>query len=139
MPITPQRDRVARAIFAGGEHLSVDGIERRLRDDGAHVGTATIYRAVDVLLESGLVRAHDFGEGFKRYEALRTPGQHGHLICARCGRVTEFATDRFERLLPLVADEHQFQHHTHRVEIRGLCRICRDADAGALSRASRTP
>ncbi len=138
-PITPQRDRVAQAIFAGGEHLSVDGIQRRLRDERVRVGTATIYRALDVLLESGLVRAHDFGEGFKRYEALRSPGQHGHLICSRCGRVTEFATDRFERLLPLVADEHQFQHQTHRVEIRGLCRVCRDADAGALSRASRTP
>ena len=137
LPITRQRDMVARAVFAGGEHLSVVGIQRRLREQGLRVGTATVYRSLDVLVQSGLVRAHDFGEGFKRFEALLSPGQHGHLICSRCGRVTEFSTERFERLLPMVADEHGFQHQTHRVEIRGLCRVCREADAGALARAGR--
>lgn len=137
LPVTAPRDAVARALFQGGEHLSVDGVQRRLRAMEIRVGLATVYRALDVLLESGLVRAHDFGEGFKRYEALRHPGQHGHLICSRCGRVTEFSTDRFERLLPIVADEHDFQHHTHRVEIRGLCHVCREADAGILARAGR--
>lgn len=135
LPITRQRDMVARAVFAGGEHLSVVGIQRRLREQGLRVGTATVYRSLDVLLESGLVRAHDFGEGFKRFEALLSPGQHGHLICSRCGRVTEFSTERFERLLPMVADEQGFQHQTHRVEIRGLCRVCREADAGAVQHA----
>jgi len=135
LPVTRQRDMIARAVFAGGEHLSVAGIQRRLRDQALEVGTATIYRSLDVLLESGLVRAHDFGEGFKRYEALLHPGHHGHLVCSRCNRVMEFSTERFERLLPMVADEHEFQHHAHRVEIRGLCRVCREADAGALARA----
>src|ERR1017187_352041 len=74
LPITRQRDMVARAVFAGGEHLSVVGIQRRLREQGLRVGTATVYRSLDVLLESGLVRANDFGEGFKRFEALLSPG-----------------------------------------------------------------
>jgi Fur family ferric uptake transcriptional regulator len=137
LPVTRQRDMVARVVFAGGEHLSAEGIERKLRDQGHRIGTATVYRSLDILLESRLVRAHDFGEGYKRFEALLTPGQHGHLICSRCGKVTEFSTDRFERLLPIVADEHGFQHQGYRVEIRGLCRACREADAGALVRAGR--
>jgi Fur family ferric uptake transcriptional regulator len=137
LPITRQRDMIARVVFAGGEHLSVGGIQRRLRDQGQRVGMATIYRSLAVLLESGLARAHDFGEGFKRFEALLSPGQHGHLICSRCGRVTEFSTERFERLLPMVADEQEFQHQTHRVEIRGLCRVCREADAGTVGRAGQ--
>jgi Fur family ferric uptake transcriptional regulator len=137
LPITRQRDMIARVVFAGGEHLSADGVQRHLRDQGHRIGTATVYRALDVLVESGLVRAHDFGEGYRRFEALLTPGQHGHLVCSRCGRVTEFSTDRLERLLPIVADEHGFQHQTHRVEIRGLCGTCREADAGALVRAGR--
>lgn len=138
LPITRQRDLVSRAVFAGGEYRSVEGVQRRLREQGHRVGTATVYRALDLLLESGLVRAHDFGEGFKRFEPLLSPGRHGHLICARCGRVTEFSTERFERLLPLVADEHDFQHQAHQVEIRGLCRLCRDADAATLGRAGRS-
>jgi len=137
LPVTAPRDLVARAIFAGGEHLSAEGIQRRLTGQGHRVGVATIYRSVDMLIESGLVRAHDFGEGFKRYEPLLSTSQHGHLICSRCGQVVEFSTERFERLLPMVADEHGFQHQTHRIEIRGLCRTCRDADAGAVVRAGR--
>ncbi len=137
LPVTRQRDMVARVVFAGGEHLSVDGIQRSLRDAQLRIGTATIYRSLEMLIESGLVRAHDFGEGFKRFEPMLSPGEHGHLICSRCGRVTEFSTERIERLLPMIADEHGFLHQTHRFEVRGLCRTCRDADAGTLVRAGR--
>jgi Fur family ferric uptake transcriptional regulator len=134
VPVTRPRDLIARAVFAGGEHLSVEGIQRRLREQGEQVGTATVYRSLDLLVECGLVRSHDFGEGFKRFEATLSDRQHGHLVCARCGSVLEFSTERFERLLPIVADEHGFQPHRHRVEIYGLCRNCREADLGALTR-----
>lgn len=138
MPITRQRDLVARSVFAGGGHLSVDGIQRKLRGLGHKVGTATVYRSLDVLVQSGLVRAHDFGEGYKRYEPLLSPAQHGHLICSRCGRVTEFSTERFERILPIVADEHGFHHQRHRVEIHGLCKACRDTEIGAIAQVGRS-
>ena len=138
LPVTRQRDVVARVLFGSAGHRSVEEIQRRLRDQQVRVGTATIYRSLDVLLASGLVRAHDFGEGFKRYEAMVGGGQHGHLICARCSGVTEFSTERFERILPIVADEHGFQYQRHRVEVHGLCRACREADVAALARARST-
>ncbi len=137
LPVTRQRDVVARALFESDGHLSVEELQRRLRDQQIRVGTATIYRSLEVLLQSGLVRSHDFGEGYKRYEASVGRGPHGHLICARCGGVTEFSTERFERILPIVADEHGFQYQRHRVEVHGLCRACREADFGALARAGR--
>lgn len=138
LPVTRQRDIVAKTLFGSDGHLSVEEIQRELRDQQVRVGTATIYRSLEVLLQSGLVRSHDFGEGFKRYEATAGGGQHGHLICGRCGGVTEFSTERFERILPIVADEHEFQYQRHRVEVHGLCRACREADFGALARAGRT-
>ncbi|MEP6590344.1 MAG: Fur family transcriptional regulator [Gemmatimonadota bacterium] len=137
LPVTRQRDAVAKALFEGDGHLSVEELQRRLREQHLRVGTATIYRSLDVLLQSGLVRAHDFGEGFKRYEATTGGTQHGHLICGRCGGVTEFSTERFERILPIVADEHSFQYQRHRVEVHGLCHGCREADYGAMARAGR--
>jgi Fur family ferric uptake transcriptional regulator len=137
LPATRQRDMIASIVLTSREHLSVEGIQRRLREEGVSVGVATIYRSLDTLVESGLVRAHDFGEGFRRFEPMHASAQHGHLVCSRCGAVTEFSTERFERLLPMVSDEHGFQHHRHRVEIHGLCRNCRAADIGALARAGR--
>ncbi|MCU0621925.1 MAG: transcriptional repressor [Gemmatimonadales bacterium] len=114
------------------EHLSVDTVVRRLREQGVRVGTATVYRTLDVLVQSGLVRAHDFGEGFRRYEPVPAQAHHEHLICVRCGAVLEFQNDRLERMLPIIADELAFQHQRHRVEIYGVCRSCRQRDVGGL-------
>lgn len=131
-PITRQRDLVAQAVFLADDHPSVDGIRRSLKDRGERVGTATVYRTLDLLVESGLVRAHDFGDGFKRYESVPSQAHHEHLICERCGRVVEFQNERLERMLPIIADEHAFQHGRHRIEIYGVCRECRQRELGAL-------
>jgi Fur family ferric uptake transcriptional regulator len=131
-PITRQRDLVAQVVFRSEDHLSVDAIRRELKLLGASVGTATVYRTLDLLVESGLVRAHEFGEGFKRYEPMTAQTDHEHLICERCGRVVEFANERMERMLPVLADEHGFQHRRHRVEIYGVCRDCRRPGLGSL-------
>ena len=131
-PITRQRDLVAQVVFRSEDHLSVDGIRRELKLRGESVGMATVYRTLDLLVESGLVRAHEFGEGFKRYEPMTAQTDHEHLICERCGRVVEFANERLERMLPVLADEHGFQHRRHRVEIYGVCRECRRSELRSL-------
>jgi Fur family ferric uptake transcriptional regulator len=129
-PVTRQRDRVAEVVLTSDEHLSVDQIERRLAERGEAVGLATIYRTLDALVQSGLVRAHDFGEGFRRFEPLLAQGPHEHLICTRCGKVEEFSNDRLERMLTMIGDEYGLRPERHRVEIYGVCRECQ-ADWGA--------
>ena len=124
-PVTRQRDLIAQIVFLADDHPSVEAIIRRLRERGEPVGTATVYRTLEVLVESGLVRTHDFGEGFRRYEPMPAQTHHEHLICERCGSVVEFQNERLERMLPIIADEHAFQHSRHRVEIYGVCRECR--------------
>ncbi len=131
-PVTRQRDLVAQVVLLSHDHPSVEGIRRSLKERGEHVGTATVYRTLEVLVESGLVRAHDFGEGFKRYEPMLAQADHEHLICERCGRVVEFQNERLERMLPIIADEHAFQHQRHRIEIYGVCRDCRRRELGVL-------
>jgi Fur family ferric uptake transcriptional regulator len=124
-PVTRQRELVAQAVFLSEEHLSVEEILRRLKESGEAIGTATVYRTLELLVESRLVRAHDFGEGFKRYEPMPAQTHHEHLICERCGRVVEFQNVQLERMLPMIADEHGYQHQRHRVEIYGVCGECR--------------
>src|SRR5437879_239108 len=87
LPTTPQRVAVAEAIFFSPDHLSADQVARRVAKRGGPVGTATVYRTLDLLVSSGLVAERDFGEGFKRYEPT-PPGQtHEHCVCTGCGRV----------------------------------------------------
>lgn len=124
LPVTQQREAVAAVLFYAVEHLSVDDIERALRDEETHVGKATIYRTLDLMLRSGLIKEHDFGEGFKRYEPITARTQHGHMICLSCGKVEEFLHDRLDRMVALIAEERAFQHQSHRLEIHGYCRDC---------------
>jgi Fur family ferric uptake transcriptional regulator len=132
-PITRQREIIAEVVLLSPDHLSVEAIQRRLKERGQAVGIATIYRSLEVLVASGLVKVHDFGEGFKRYEPVgEASAHHEHLICLRCGNVLEFSNERLERMLPIIADEHQFQHQRHRVEIFGVCHDCQGRDLGPL-------
>lgn len=124
-PLTRQRELVAETVFSADGHLSIEEVRGRLAARGERVGLATIYRAMDVLVTSGLVRGQDFGEGFRRFEPVGSRSGHEHLVCDRCGRVIEFASERLERMLQLLADEHGFQPDRHRVEVHGVCRDCR--------------
>jgi Fur family ferric uptake transcriptional regulator len=131
LPVTRQRIAVADELFRADDHPSALDLLRRLQARGEAVGTATLYRTLDVLLESGLARAHEFGAGFKRYEAAPA-APHEHLICGRCGKVVEFANDRLERMLRMTADEHRFHYQRHRVEVHGTCAECRTRDLEPL-------
>jgi Fur family ferric uptake transcriptional regulator len=125
LPVTPQREAVADAIFSSRGHLSVEDIEQTLRGTGERIGKATIYRTVEILVRSGLVEEHDFGEGFKRYEHLfgQTP-VHEHLICVNCHQVVEFESPEVVRLQEETARNHGFIPVRHRLEIYGLCGTC---------------
>lgn len=128
LPVTQQREVIADVVFSSQGHLSVEEIEARLRERGERIGKATIYRTMEILVRSGLVEDHDFGDGFKRYEHLF--GQrpvHEHLICTHCRSVTEFQRPEIERIQEEVAAEHGFLAQRHRLEIYGLCAECREA------------
>jgi Fur family ferric uptake transcriptional regulator len=123
-PVTRQRDLVATTLFTSPEHLSAEALHRKLTEHGERVGVATVYRALDLLTRSGLVRVHEFGDGSRRYEGATPQGSHGHLVCVQCGGVEEFTNERMERMLPIIADEHHFRYERHRVELHGTCRDC---------------
>jgi Fur family ferric uptake transcriptional regulator len=134
LPATQQRLAVAAALFETGEHLSVDEVARRLSKRGGPVGTATLYRTLDLLVRSGVARQHEFGEGFKRYEAVASDQPHEHCICSSCGKVMEFSNDRLERMIALLAEEVEFRPHHHRLEVYGLCRSCQQSNPLARTR-----
>jgi len=132
-PVTRQRMAVAEVLMASEDHPSVEQLRRRLIQRGEHIGLATLYRTVDALVKSGLAREHNFGEGFKRYEALAQRAEHCHLVCRSCSGVSEFTNDRLERMLRMTADEHRFHYERHVIEIHGICDACRTRELGALT------
>lgn len=128
LPVTHQREVVADVVFSSSAHLSVDDIESEVRSAGEHIGKATIYRTLDLLVKSNLVGERDFGEGFKRYEhRLSREPIHEHLICLSCAKVIEFQHSGVHQIEALVTAEHGFRPSRHKLEIYGLCKECHEA------------
>jgi Fur family ferric uptake transcriptional regulator len=106
--------------------LSADEISKELHRAGSDVGIASIYRALDLLHEMGLVQRVEFGEGTARYEPVIPGGEHHHhAVCEKCGRVTPFEDERLERQLEKLAGQLKHSMHGHDLVIRGECPRCR--------------
>jgi Fur family ferric uptake transcriptional regulator len=123
-PVTPQRLAIAEVVLLRDRHFSAEDVQRELTARGIEVGTATVYRTLELLVRSGLVVQRDFGEGFKRYESARGIPQHEHLLCTVCGKVEEFQDERLDRMATLIAEARGFAIQSHRLVIAGICREC---------------
>lgn len=135
LPVTQQREAIARVLFESTRHLSADDVARELEERGEEVGKATIYRTLNLLVDVGLATEHDFDEGFKRYETRAGPSHHDHLICTSCGEVTEFHLPELEELQEEAAERAEFRALSRQLKIYGLCNECEASVDGSLLRA----
>ncbi len=120
--------RGAVVTLLGRQHccLSAHEISQELHESGSDVGLASIYRALDLLHEMGLVQRVEFGDGGARFEPVVPGGEHHHhAVCDRCGRVTPFEDERIEKQLEQLAGQLKHSMHGHDLVIRGECRSCR--------------
>lgn len=107
--------------------LTAQEVFDRARATGRPVGLASVYRALDVLVEIRLVQRVELGAGTARFEARRPDGEHHHhVVCDDCGRVEAFADQRLEVALDGVAEGVGFAVDTHDVVLRGACAECRE-------------
>lgn len=131
LPVTQQREAIAMTLFESDHQLSVDDLAETLRERGEHVGKATIYRTLNLLVQAELARELDFGEGFKRYEHQAGEARHDHLICTECGTVIRFTRDALDRLQSEIAADYGFAVESRRLKLYGLCAACRVGPGGA--------
>lgn len=140
LPVTHQRTAVAEAVFASAQHQSVEDIDAVLRDKGLRLGKATIYRTLDLLVRSGLVEEHDFGEGFKRFEhRLSRDPVHHHMVCTKSSEVIEFRSEEIARIVEEEAARHGFRPTHHKLVIFGLSRESQESGADVEYRGITCP
>jgi len=80
----------------------------------------TVYRSLALLLELGIVRRLDLGDG-ARYELAED--HHHHMICESCGDISEF--DQCPLDPGRLASRDGFEVRSHSVEVYGWCAACR--------------
>jgi Fur family ferric uptake transcriptional regulator len=124
---TAQRDDIARVFFATEKHVSIDELYRAVRKVSPRVGYATVYRTLKLLKEVGLAAERHFDDGQARFEPIEADTQqHDHIICERCGKIVEFASEELERLQDRIGRFLGFVVGRHRMELYGICAACRE-------------
>jgi Fur family ferric uptake transcriptional regulator len=122
---TDQRRLIVETFFRAPNHVSIEELLAQVRALDPKVGYATVYRTLKLMAESGIAYEREFGDGLTRYELADGGAHHDHLICDRCGSITEFEEPEIERLQDNVAAAHGFELRSHKHELYGLCPDCR--------------
>lgn len=130
---TPIRRRVLEMISASPGGLKAYDLLDKLAAEHGAARPPTVYRALDFLIEQGLVHRI---ESLNAYVACPCP-EHRHgfqlLICRHCGRVEELHLDEVSAQLSKRAADLGFQVERQTIELLGACDACRAALAVASS------
>lgn len=121
---TRQRERIVRAFFAAGRHLSAEELYHHVHAEDPSIGLVTVYRTLKLLRQAGLATGRQFGDTYTRFDPSPADRPHDHLICTRCGKIQEFENATLLHLRDKVARTLGFTVTEHKLELYGFCRDC---------------
>jgi Fur family ferric uptake transcriptional regulator len=122
--VTRARRVVLEALHAMTGHATAADVVARVQANAPGVGRASVYRALDLFSQLGLVQASGLGGTVTTY-VLTPAGHHHHLICVRCHKTVEFDECYLADWQQQLAERFGFQINGHLVELYGQCRDCR--------------
>lgn len=133
--LTVAREAILDVLSKTSKHLSAEDIYLEIHKTYPNIGLATVYRTLELLVQTGLVLKFDFGDHRARYELSESPKgtrHHHHLICTSCNRVidyTDFIDDEIELLSRTekgLSQKFNFRITNHLIQFYGLCDKCQD-------------
>ena len=124
LKMTGERRRILEEVFSLSDHFGADELHLRFVSRKIPMSRATIYRALDHLVKSGLVRRVYLDQKKAFYEPVHGRRHHEHMICLSCGKVIEFSDDPLEQRQEEVCRTLKFKALRHSLRIVGLCASC---------------
>ena len=126
--LTPQRRATLDTVIENqGKHLSTEEIYDIVKERCPEIGLATVYRTLQLLDELEVISKINFDDGCSRYElnTREDHHQHHHLICVKCGGITEVEVDLLEELEEEIEKNYDFEITNHKVKFFGHCSKCK--------------
>jgi Fur family ferric uptake transcriptional regulator len=131
-----KRDVIVSVFLEQAGHIGADQLVDAVRARDPRISRATIYRTLLWMVEAGIARRVDFGEGRFRFEHAYRHPRHFHLICRTCHQSFEFLSSDIEALVDEIAEARSFSVEESVLQIYGRCEACR---AGRLAVAPSPP
>ncbi|MBI2773152.1 MAG: transcriptional repressor, partial [Chloroflexi bacterium] len=112
------------ALARAGTALSAQELYDRLRPRHHRLGLATVYRALEAQVESGMAQRLERPGHVYAYVAC-SPEHHHHLVCTTCQRVQDVDETVLASMLRSVRERHGFSVDHARLDLYGECASCR--------------
>ncbi len=128
--LTPLRQRVLQAVWSSHRPIGAYDILTILTNERGTTAPPTVYRALEFLLENGLIHRI---ESLNAFVGCTKPGREHTwqlLICRACGRVAEISDPELEGSIVGAAARAGFTLQRRTIELAGLCSTCRNGQPG---------
>lgn len=128
--LTALRREVLSILWSSHAPMGAYDVLAKLNEDGRRAAPMTVYRAIDFLMEQGLVHRLASRNAFVGCENPDAPHSGQFLICKRCGRVAELDEGDIGKAIVRSAARAGFDVAIPVVEVEGFCPDCHHSGVG---------
>ena len=125
LKITPQRMAILEAIYDLRNHPTADNVIEYIRKKHPNIATGTVYKTLETLVNSGLVKKVTTDRDVMRYDGIMET--HHHLYCSECDLIEDYHDDELNELLKTYFENKQlpgFKPEEFVLQIKGTFSKC---------------
>lgn len=121
-----QREEIIKVIEKSYDHLTAEDIYMTVKAKDPAVSRSTVYRNLNLLVDSGIVNKISMQIGPDRFDYVRN--LHNHAICIKCGKIMDFDYSfEYDKIKEIVKKQTGIEISTSTgIAIEGLCDSCKN-------------